>query len=160
VVGSEELFNDRHEKKLRAQATPLPVWDGPEYQRVTPGRYSATAVRVQGPEWVRRFKRWSLMVEFELLSESETVRICAFFNMGNDPECPKAGRQTRFYRAWTIANGEPPRKGQKMDPKTFLDGQIYEIEVTDCGEDPDAPERLESEVYSKVARIITAYFPS
>jgi len=48
---------------------PMPIWDGGEYSRVLPGRYSAVATRVLGPAWVRRFQRWSLMVEFELLGE-------------------------------------------------------------------------------------------
>ena len=64
-------------------AAPLPTWDGPEYAHVSPGRYDAVVTRCQGPTWVRRYRRWSLLIEFALLSEN--VRVCAFFNMGADP---------------------------------------------------------------------------
>jgi hypothetical protein len=113
----------------------------------------AVAVRVQGPEWVRSYRRWSLLIEFELLGERDEVRVCAFFNMGNDPRRPMPGRQSRYFRAWTIANGEPPRKGQTMDPAVFVDGQQFEIEVEDCWKDTDNNLKTAAEIYSKVIRI-------
>jgi len=70
---------------------PVPVWRGADYARVTEGRYEAMAVRYQGPEWVRPYSRWSLLVEFELLDDG--ARICAFYNMGNDPAGPKITRR-------------------------------------------------------------------
>ena len=125
LVSSQEFFDGQETRGPKSNSAPLPVWNGAEYKRILPGRYSAVAVRVQGPEWVRQYSRWSLLVEFELLGESGAVRVCAFFNMGNDKKEPKAGRQSRFFRAWTIANGELPRKGHEMDLKVFLDGQVW-----------------------------------
>ena len=104
-----------------------PVWEGPDYPRVSAGRYLATVTRVQGPELIRRYRRWSLLVEFQLLSEPEHVRVCAFFNMGQDPARPRVGRNSRYFRAWTMANGELPRKGQQMTANTFQEGQLYEV---------------------------------
>src|SRR5579871_1052931 len=122
LVSAPKSLREQGELGSKSKPVPVPVCDRDEYQSVDPGRYSAVAVRVQGPEWVQRYRRWSLIVEFELLGERDAVRICAFFNLGSDPKGPKPGRQSRYFRAWTIANGELPRKGQLMDPKVFMDG--------------------------------------
>lgn len=133
---------------------PMPTWDGPEYARVSPGRYEAVATRIQGPEWVRRFRRWSFIVEFELLCESK--RVCAFFNMGTNPEKPHAGPQSRYFHAWTIANGERPRKKQKLDPGVFLDGQIFRVEVEDSRADAEGQQKDDSLIYSRVKSVLSA----
>lgn len=139
-------------------SAPLPTWDGPEYVRVPPGPYDAVVTRHQGPEWVRRFRRWSLMVEFELLSESK--RVCAFFNMGSNPERPRAGPQSRYFLAWTLANGERPRPKQKLDPSVFLDGQIFKVEVEDSQADADGQQKDESLIYSRVRAVLSAALPN
>lgn len=131
----------------------MPTWDGPEYARVSPGRYSAVAIRVLGPQWVRRYRRWSLMVEFELLSES--ARVCAFFNMGSNPEKPHAGEQSRYFQAWTLANGERPCRKQGLDPAVFLDGQVYQIEVSDSHTDVGGQRKADALVYSRVSQIVS-----
>lgn len=123
----------------KPNSAPMPTWDGPEYARVPPGRYDAMAIRYQGPEWVRRYRRWSLLLEFELLSEPKHV--CAFFNMGSNPERPHAGPQSRYFHAWTIANGERPRPKQKLEPSVFLDSQIFKVEVEDCRADAEGQKK-------------------
>lgn len=145
--------DDRSSVPIASRA-PLPTWDGPEYARVSPGRYDAVATRFQGPEWVRRYRRWSLMVEFELLCESK--RVCAFFNMGTNPERPHAGPQSRYFRAWTLANGERPRKKQKLDPGVFVDGQIFKVEVEDSRADAEGKQKDEALIYSRVATVLSA----
>jgi hypothetical protein len=138
---------------------PVPVWDGAEYPRVAKGRYSAVASRIQGPEWVRRYGRWSLMVEFELLAESKTVRVCIFFNMGSNRAQPRAGRHSRYFKAWTLANGYLPKRGEAMSPEVFLDGQVYEIEVSDSYRDSEERQKTDAEVYSRVTEIVSAAHP-
>lgn len=155
VSPHSEFFEGDDTGKASGRNVPIPVWDGAEYQRIPPGRNNAVAVRVQGPEWVYAYKRWSLMVEFELLGESPMVRVCAFFNMGRDERKPKAGRRSRYYAAWTIANGEPPRKKQAMDPKVFVQGQVYLIEVADCAKDSENEAKPECQVYSRVTKILS-----
>jgi hypothetical protein len=88
---------------------PTLVWNGANYARVPEGRYQAIAVRHQGPDWIRSFARWSLLVEFELLAESK--RVCAFYNFGNERDAPKIGRRGNYFKAWTLANGEMPTQG-------------------------------------------------
>jgi hypothetical protein len=139
-------------------AAPLPTWDGPEYARVPPGRYDAVVIRCQGPTWVRRYRRWSLMIEFELLSEN--VRVCAFFNMGADPQKTHAGPQSLYFKAWAIANGGRPSAKQRLDPAVFLDGQIYKIEVSDSAVDSEGQQKAEALVYSRVTAVLSADLPN
>lgn len=134
---------------------PVPTWGGIDYPRVAPGRYQAVAVRTQGPEWTFAFRRWSLLLEFELLAESEGPRVCAFFNMGSHREGPKVGSRSRYFQAWTLANGELPRRGQRMDPDVFLEGQIYLVEVDDSRTNSEEQAKADSEIYSRVTRILS-----
>jgi hypothetical protein len=99
------------------------------------------------------------MVEFELLSESKSVRVCSFFNMGSNRVRPRAGRQSRYFKAWTLANGELPRRGQAMSPEAFLDGQVYEIEVGNSYKDSEERQKTDAEVYSRVTAILSAAQP-
>ena len=133
------------------------IWRGPDYPVLSAGLYTVRGVRFQGPEWVRSFRRWSLRIEFALVHES--VSVSAFFNFGNDPDAYRIGRQSRFYKAWVIANGEHPRKGQKMAPEVFLDGQFFEVEVETSDRDSDGKPKQEAEVYSRITRIISATRP-
>ena len=111
------------------------VWRGPDYPMLEPGRYMVRCVKMQGPQWVRCYARWSLRLEFALTTEPGVIS--AFFNFGNDRSGPRVGRQSRYYKAWVLANGEHPRKGQVMSPETFLDGQFFEVEVESCNRDAE-----------------------
>jgi hypothetical protein len=133
-----------------------PTWDGVTYPRVSAGRYSAVAVRIQGPEWIHRYSRWSLLVEFELLGESESVLVCAFFNMGSDRRKAKVGRHSRYFKAWTIANGGLPLRGQQMDPGVFLEEQVFLLEVADSKTDSEERQKTDAEIYSRVTALISA----
>src|SRR5271170_2147571 len=132
-----------------------PVWHGAEYSRVPPGTYTALATKIQGPQWCHAFRRYSFMVEFELLGESGSTRVCLFLNLGSDPKKPP-GRMSNFYKAWTVANGDHPKKGQRMDFEVFTQGQIYEIEIGLVGHDSEQRVKSGDEKYSTVRRIISA----
>ena len=106
----------------RRESPPVPIWDGCDYIRVPEGHYQGVAVRWQGPEWVRTYSRWSLLVEFELLDDGS--RVCAFYNFGNDPNRPRILKRGNYKKAWTRANGEGPRKRQAMSPEVFREGQV------------------------------------
>jgi hypothetical protein len=80
------------------------VWDGVPFARVRPGIYDAVGVNVQGPDFVRRYQRWSVRIGFQLLAEE--VEVSAYFNFGRG-ETPRFLRAGRFVEAWTIANGGP-----------------------------------------------------
>ena len=133
------------------------VWKGAEYPMLAPGLYTVRGIKTQGPEWVRNFFRWSLRVEFGLTTES--LSISAFFNFGNDPEGPKIARMSRFYKAWVLANGGQPAKGETMSPDVFLDGQFFEVEVADCNRDSEGNPKPGAENYSRIVRILSVTRP-
>lgn len=128
------------------------TWGGPSYPHISPGRYSAIAVRTQGPEWCRAYQRWSLLVEFELLAEP--VQLACFYNMGNNAERCEIKRHSRYFKAWTLANGAPPMKGQSMGPDVFLQNQVFTVEVVDSGNEKKERPKSAEEMYSRVKQII------
>jgi hypothetical protein len=130
------------------------VWRGPDYPVLSAGVYTVRAVLYQGPQWIRSYRRWSLRLEFALVHES--ISVSAFFNLGDDPEGYKVGRQSRFYKAWVIANGEHPRKGQLMDLDVFLEGQFFQVVVADSGKDAERKAKNPAEVYSIVTQILSS----
>jgi hypothetical protein len=93
-----------------------------------------------------------MLVEFELLDDGALV--CAFFNFGNKREAPEIMRRGNYFKAWTLANGELPRRGQEMSPEVFFEGQIYTVEVKDSRTDAAETEKADAEVYSKVTAIL------
>ncbi|MGH7870121.1 MAG: hypothetical protein ACREP9_21395 [Candidatus Dormibacteraceae bacterium] len=134
------------------------IWRGADLPRIAPGDYQAVCTSWQGPEWVKAYRRWSLRVEFCLLSEDQCVS--AFFNMGNDRRGPDIGRRSRFYAVWSLANGEPPRKGQQMALEVLTDeGLTYLVRVADAlkdGKDEIKPDVL---VYSRVTEVLKVERP-
>ncbi len=81
--------------------------------------------------------------------------VSAFFNMGSDATGPRLGRRSRLYAAWSLANGEAPRKGQQMTWDTFTDpALLYLVRVDDSlkdGKDATKPDVL---IYSRVTEIL------
>ena len=140
--------------KTKPDATQSLTWQGSNYTHVTPGTYTATGSGHQGPEWCRQFHRWSIRIQFELLDGSGSVS--RFFNMGSNADSPAIGRNSLYFKAWTLANGEMPRRGQAMSPEVFCEGQIFEIRVEDARLDSQQKDKGESEIYSRVAELISA----
>ena len=137
--------------------SPNLVWQGSDLPRVPPGDYQAICVRWQGPEWVRAFHRWSLRLEFCLLAED--ILVSCFLNMGNDQAKPQIGRRSRFYSAWSLANGEAPRKGQQMSLDTFVDNSlVYVVRVADATKDAKDAVKPDAFVYSRVVEIVKVDF--
>jgi hypothetical protein len=129
-------------------------WQGAEYPFVDPGRYQAVFKRWQGPEWVFLYHRWSLRLEFQLLSED--VRVSAFFNMGKDEKGPQIGRRSRYFAAWSIANGGMPTKRQEMSLETFSEpGLIYLVNVDSALIDGQNQMKPDALVYSRVTEILS-----
>jgi len=129
------------------------IWQGTEYPRIPPGDYLAVCSGWQGPEWVRAFYRWSLRLEFSLLSGEGTVS--GFLNLGNDPAKRHIARRSKFYALWCQANGEMPRKGQPMTLDTFTDPTLtYLVRVGDALKDAKDELKPDALVYSRVTEIL------
>lgn len=138
--------------------TPALTWQGVDLPRVPPGNYGAACVGWQGPEWVRSIRRWSLRLEFSLLSDG--CLVSAFYNFGSDLQKPSIGRRSRFYAAWAMANGEAPRKGQRMSLETFTEpGLRYLVRVEDSTTDGKGEAKPTALIYSKVADILNVERP-
>ena len=127
---------------------PLPVSERDDYPRVDCGRRMVRAHKIQGPEWVRAFSRWSLRIEFHLMDESGTVSL--FVNLGNCREKPiVGGRRSKFYRYWTMAIGGPPRKHEVMNYNIFMD-KCFWARIEDCSKDSEGRPKLDEEKYSRI----------
>lgn len=137
-----------------AVAAPDIVWNGAEYPKLDAGVRLVRVHAIQGPEWVRRFSRWSLRLECRLTDEEADASI--FFNLGTYRASPSIGRgrQSKYYRAWVLANGgEPPRKGQSMEPSIFIDKFFY-ARVENCKRDSDGNLKDEAAVYSLITDFV------
>ena len=76
--------------KTTKQEVPALVWEGVDYPRVSPGVYQVIGNGVvQGPVWLRNYLRWSIRIEFTLLSGEGYVS--RFFNLGSNRAGPHIG---------------------------------------------------------------------
>jgi hypothetical protein len=133
------------------------IWRGPEYPLLSPGVYMVRGSKVQGPEYVRNFHRWSIRIEFALTAEPGSVSM--FLNLGGDKTGPQIKRQSRYFKAWVLANGEQPRRGQAMTADVFLEGQFFQVEVETCMLDSEGEIKPEAEWYSRITRIVSMAWP-
>jgi hypothetical protein len=128
-------------------------WRGDNFVKIEPGAYKALCLRWKGPEWIPAYRRYGIRLIFQPLAED--VEVTMFINFGAKPEPPKS-ISSNYFKAWTIANGEAPLRGQAMAPTVFTDdGLLYTIDVEDAGIDPktkqDKPPCL---IYSRVKEIL------
>src|SRR5690348_11535018 len=61
---------------------------------------------------------WKCQLEFS--DGFDGPRLFGFYHLGVNPK-PHAGRTSRYWKAWHIANGGPPRRRQTMSARTFRD---------------------------------------
>lgn len=128
----------------------IPVWEGAEYPQKIVGERLVLGVEIQGPEWLHRHRRWSIRIGFRLSDEPVTVSL--FLNMGDDPTRPRAGRQSNYYKAYSLANGGPPKRGEPMFPEVFL-GKWFIAVVEECRKDSEGNAKSEDQVYSRVTKL-------
>ena len=129
---------------------PAIIWQGADYPRIEPGTYQVRGVDFQGPQWVRKYQRWSLRIEFALVTEPGNAS--AFFNFGSDPQGPRVARHSNYWKEWVKANGDLPAKGQEMTPDVFLEGQFFCVSIEDSTLNSDGKRKTDPEVYSKITK--------
>ncbi len=140
----------------RSRGNPVPVWEGQQYPRHDEGVRLVQVVKIHGPEWVNRYRRWSIRLVCRLTDELGEVSY--FMNMGDKRDEPRVGRQSNYYKAWTMANGGAPHKGEEMAPQVFLD-KFFRARIENCSKDSDDKEKPEDEVYSHVTKLIEIVIP-
>jgi hypothetical protein len=146
-VVSSEFRPPRASKKIAP-----PVWTKDPYPRLNAGRHMVRVVDLQGPEWVRAYRRWSLRLECIVVDEG--VAVSAFFNFGTNRNAPSTpGRQSKYFKAWVVANGDPPRKGEPLDWNIFV-GKYFTVEVADCTRDSNDREKSDAEIYSRITEFV------
>jgi hypothetical protein len=138
----------------RESVAPVVIWKGREYERLDRGRREVRVVEVQGPEWVRRYRRWSLRVGCQTLDEPG--KVSAFLNLGKDPNRPSmgTGRQSRIYKLVTLAKGEPPRNGERIDFEALLLGKCFLVQIDDCTKNSRGEKKTEGETYSCITDFV------
>ena len=135
----------------RMQKQLAPVWEGVEYPRWPPGTYDVRCTDVQGPEWLRNHRRWSLRLECNFLTEEGDVS--GFLNLGSDPERPQAGRQSNFFKLWSQVNGGLPRRGQRMSCNDFI-GKFFRVRIETATKNSKGELHSEAEQYSKIVEFL------
>jgi hypothetical protein len=118
--------------------------------RVEPGPYEARCIDAPPFYFDRGFKRWVQPLTFELHPNREVLH--AFLNMGRGTQ-PHAGTRSNFFKAWVIAKGRPPRRGNELTTDVFI-SQLFEVDVQDVTTDCEGREKAEPLIYSRVARVV------
>ena len=134
---------------LRAVEEVAPVFEGTEYARLKPGKYSAQCVHAK-VYFDPGFRTWKALLRFRLTDGG--VEVYGFFNLGRG-EKPHAGRRSRYWEAWTLANGAPPRKRQTMTARVFR-GKVFLVEVANVTQAGDGKPHHPDVIYSTAKRII------
>jgi len=158
----------RNAPEARQKAEPVPVSEPEEcgpvceenpYPLLQAGKYEAQCVHSCLYRDLQ-FRRWTALLRFQLLASGSLTSlgpVCAFLNLGNR-EKSKAGRRSRYWRAWVIANGEQPRKRQVLSPRVFK-GKIFEVEIGTVKRAHDGREHPVAAQYSTVKEILERRWP-
>jgi hypothetical protein len=83
--------------------------------------------------------------------------IYGFLNLGTEAK-PTAGRGSKYWRAWVIANGELPRKRQVLSVRTFVN-KIFQVQIGDVEKRMDGSAQSELEKYSVIQEIKSRRWP-
>jgi hypothetical protein len=138
------------------------AWD--EYDKVSPGVYPAYCKFVKTYK-NPMFKRWVCLIKFELFPKNSTAlsgddpvaTVAMFLSLGSG-EKPKAGKCSKYWENWTLANGGPPQRGDRLGNWVFLD-RAATVEVENTGKQitPSDKNRLRDaeSPYSVVRRVLS-----
>jgi hypothetical protein len=138
----------------RAARRPIapPIWDKEPYTVTDDGPLLVRVLEVQGPEWIRKYQRWSIRLECK--GVFEPVSLSLFLNLGGAKGGPGVpGRQSKYYKHWTMGNGGPPKKGQEMNWEVFL-GKFFVAKVEKSTTDAKGKEKIEEEIYSRISEFV------
>jgi hypothetical protein len=146
-------MSDAKNKRRRAgEREPDITWT--HTPRIPPGEYSAYA-RSTKVYRDKQFKRWVCAVQFDVLTDSLTevlARLTWFLNMG-DREGPHAGRRGHYWLAWSLANGGPPTRKDRLSPRVFR-GRNARVIVSNTTKDFRQSAVGEERAYSVIRRVV------
>lgn len=151
MAAVQDLMTRPYVSRLKKEKIAPPVWDGAEYPHYPPGIYDVHCNLIQGPEWLKNHRRWSIRLECNFLFEKGTVS--GFLNLGDDPKRISARRQSAYFKLWCKVNGGLPRKGQAMDWNDFI-GKFFSVRVEDATKNGKGEPLSEAERYSKIVEFL------
>jgi hypothetical protein len=132
------------------------IWKGEEYVSIPEGAYDAHCVKWIPAKWVRHWGRYSLNLKFWILAES--VELTMFVNFAENKKTP--GLQSKFFKSWTLVNGDFPRRGEVMSADIFVDPSLlYTVRVVNADIDSEGKAKPECSIYSKVSEILKVRRP-
>lgn len=128
---------------------PVPVCNAEPYARYPAGEYQ---VRAYGSRIYQdpRFRAWKLRIDFHFLTDNGTVS--KFYHLGTGTK-PIVGRGSEYRRAWVIATGRQPDKGEELSPGVFI-GSIFKVTIGDNRKRHDGRDHPDAEIYSTVKEIL------
>ena len=148
IASRDNRIADPAASALRVVEEVAPAFEGATYARIEPGIYPAQCVHgkiYRDPG----FRAWKALLRFRVESGQE---IFGFFHLGTGVS-PHAGRRSRYWAAWTLANGAPPRKRQTMSARVFR-GKVFRVQASDVVQTGDGRSHHPSAIYSTVKNII------
>src|SRR5262252_2747081 len=89
---------DKSPPKAEHEGRVVPVWVGADYHRCPPSICDVRCIHIQGPEWLRSHKRWSIRVECMFLDDPDG-RVSGFISLRSNPNHPRVGRGLTFHDA-------------------------------------------------------------
>lgn len=122
-----------------------------EYPHIAAGIYTMRCIEAKA-YFDPQFRRHVCRLAFMDPNTGDGASIYGFINLGRG-ESPKAGRRSRYWKAWTMANGAPARRGQTMTPKIFY-GRWFRVEVADVTQNTEKKAHGQPEIYSTVREIL------
>ncbi len=140
----------------RARKQPPPLWEGAEYPLYPAGTYDVRCNKIQGPQWLKNHRRWSLRLECSFLTEEGEVS--GFLNLGQDPERYRVGRQSNYFKLWCKVNRGLPRRGQSMSWNDFL-GKFFSVRIETAAKNSKGEALSEAEQYSKIVEFLECIGP-
>jgi hypothetical protein len=115
-----------HQPPQAEPTAPVPAWDGDDYDSVAPGEYTATIVRVDAPKWLRQYRRWNVIVSYELDSGEQ---VPGYYSLGEDAAQPRVRRKFKYWHLYQVALGKTPQPGAM--PLEMLLSRRIRITVAD-----------------------------
>ena len=99
-------LHSTHERKQNTMLAP--VWEGIEYPHYPPGIYDVRCNSIQGPEWLKNHRRWSIRLECNFLMEEGTVS--GFLNLGGRSSAMCELEDNRLLQALVQGEWRPSAK--------------------------------------------------
>jgi hypothetical protein len=149
-----ELAGSEAPSRVDFESEVAPVSHEQPYPLYEPGRYTVWcehACVYKDPQ----FRCWKALLRFRILPDGE--KVWGFLNLGQGPK-PKAGRRSRYWRAWVMANGSAPRKRQVLSARVFK-RRIFEVEIGTVLKTQDGRNHPEGACYSTVQDIVRRLDP-